>query len=454
LAEKTPENTDDRDRLAEAMAADAVPPPPPDLAGQVVAAMSAQAQAPERPVTARPTGGARVYPLAVALAAGVAIGAVGMVLTERAPSGAVATGDRRPSAKETIQLGSRAVLVAEAGADLRWRPGPEDGVLVEQSAGAVFYRVNTGRFVVETPHGLVRVQGTCFRVEVTDMKLFHRPNLSGAALGAALGAAVVVSVYEGRVLLARGSDEVVLGPGDSGQVTAGGRPERRTPSAGREAAAGGLRPATVPRFQETETLRARIAEQEKELAELRAMSPLAKKVGESKRRYFEPSREELLARVERCEIAFDSPPINGFDEKAGRSLGLAEAEREAMNETMKELKPQVIADMRALYVEMSGDPTTADRLSPGAMETEIFSRAPEGSRGRARRQIAREKAGLAPPPADLSQVPVAERTMRLMMGIGDRYEQKLAERLGPDRARALRAREDGWAGKTVSNGCE
>jgi hypothetical protein len=88
------------------------------------------------------------------------------------------------------------------------------------------------------------------------------------------------------------------------------------------------------------------------------------------------------------------------------------------------------------------------------MESEIFERAPEGSRGRARQQLAREKAGLTPPPADLAKTPVAERTMRLMMSIGDRYEQEVAKRLGPERARALRAKHDGWRGKTVTNGCE
>ncbi len=84
--------------------------------------------------------------------------------------------------------------------------------------------MNSGPFVVHTPAGVVRVTGTCFRVEVSDMKLINRQNLSGAAVGAALGAAVVVTVYEGRVLLARdkGGGEVELRPGQSAQMTAGG----------------------------------------------------------------------------------------------------------------------------------------------------------------------------------------------------------------------------------------
>jgi hypothetical protein len=444
----------EKDLLAEAMDADAVPPPPAELTRQTVEAMQVGTPAAG---TGGPARSRRLPPLALALAAGVVIGA-GAMAWQRVPAGDFASGDRRPSAGETIRLGSRAVLVAEAGADLRWRPGPEGVVLVEQNAGAVFYRVNEGPFLVETPHGLVRVQGTCFRVEVKDMKRFDRPNLSGAALGAALSAAVVVSVYEGRVLLAKGSDEVALGPGESGQITAAGQPERRSPAASAGQSPSSERAAlgrpSIPRFEETEALRARIAEQEKELAELRATAPLARKVGESKKRYLEPDQAELLDRAARCEIAYDTPSVNGFSAKDTQSMGLAEGERETMNEVIKDLKTQVSADMRALYIEMSGDPATADRLSPGSMESEIFSRAPEGARARARQQLAREKAGLVAPPADLAQTPVAERTMRLMMTIGDRYERKLAERLGPERARALRAKHDGWQGKTITNGCD
>ena len=441
----------DDDRLAKAMAADRVPAPPAELAGRVVEAMLAggQAAAPARAAASRLR---RAWPVAAALAVGMAIGGpAGLALRPRTSMDLVA-GDRRPSAQETIRLGDRAVLVAEAGADLRWRTGPEDSVLVEQRAGDVFYRVNAGRFLVETPFGVVRVTGTCFRVEVSDMKLLDRRNLGVAAVGAALGAAVVVTVYEGRVLLAKGRSEVALGPTERGQLTAAGAPERL---AGGEAARGAIaQRSNIPRFDETEALRTRIAEQDKELAQLRPQAPVAAKMAKGKSRILDPSREELLARVERCEVAFDSPPFKGFDERAAQRLGVSEAEREAMNEAMNEVRDHAVAEMRKLYIEMSGDTALADRLSPGTMESEIFAKAPEGARPRARLQLARERAGLASTPADLSQTPVTERTLRLMMSIGHLFERKLAERIGPDRAHSLRAQQDGWGGKTVANGCE
>ena len=260
------------DRLAEAIAADlaagATPQPPENLTQRTVDAMLAPgAQATGR---APGPGRRRIWPVVAALAAGMLIGGPAWVALRSTPGRGFQPGDRQPSAQETIRLQNRAVLVAEAGARLRWRAGPEDAVLVEQNAGEVFYRVNAGRFLVETPFGVVRVTGTCFRVEVNDMKLINRQSVSGAAIGAALGAAVVVTVYEGQVLLAKGRNQVALGAGQTGQITATGSPERLSlhdPQGG--SAPSGSR-SSIPRFDDRELLRTRIAEQEKELAQLRA----------------------------------------------------------------------------------------------------------------------------------------------------------------------------------------
>jgi hypothetical protein len=448
------------DRLAEALAADTapddVPPPPADLVDRTLQAMAAQSNAEvNTPAANRAGRWRRVWPLVVGLAAGVALGGPAWVALRSRADG-FSAGERRVDAQETIQLGQRAVLVAEAGADLRWQRG-DGGVQVQQRAGEVFYRVNAGEFRVQTPAGVIRVMGTCFRVEVSDMKLINRQNLSGAAVGAALGAAVMVTVYEGRVLLASAGDpgaEVALTPGQVGQVTAGGAAERLSPGPDRTGSAPGLaHSSNIPRFDDRETLRTRIAEQEKELAHLRSVAPMAKKLGEGRKQVLNPSRDELLARVERCELAYDTPSINGVNEKEAQKLGLSDTEREAMNEALKETRDHVASELRRLYVEMGGDPGMADRLSPQAMETEIFARAPDGARPQARQQLARELAGLATTPTDLSKTPIAERATRLMSTIGNLFEQKLAERLGPQRARGLRAQEDGWRGKTVTNGC-
>jgi hypothetical protein len=434
----------DTDRLTEAVAADVVPPPPAGLAQRVAGALAGESGR-RRPRWFWPR---RALPLLAAVAGGVVLG----ILWMRAGSQqSIVAGERRPSVQETIHLGSRAVLVAEAGAVLRWRGESGNAVVVEQSSGDVFYRVNGGPFLVETPFGVARVRGTCFRVEVTKMKLPDRPNVSGMAVGVALGVAMVVTVYEGKVLLARSGGEIDLGPGQSGAVSAGGAPQRVAQPAER----GGKPMAGVPRFDETQSLRARVAEQERELARLRSSSEANGKVRDERSRFVDPSHEELLARVERCEVRFDSPvPALSLNEEQRRKWGLSDTERDAMNEVQQEIRNGVVAELRRLYAEMSGDRAMADRLDPGAIQAEIFAKAPGGVAARARQQLARERAGLAAPPADPGQRPVAERTLRLMAGAGDEFERKLAERIGAERAHSLRARNDGWPNKTSNMGCD
>jgi hypothetical protein len=44
--------------------------------------------------------------------------------------------------------------------------------------------------------------------------------------------------------------------------------------------------------------------------------------------------------------------------------------------------------------------------------------------------------------------------MRLMMNLGEDLERRVGERIGVDRARALRRLKDGWpGGRTSSSGC-
>src|SRR5262249_13838709 len=119
-----------------------------------------------------------------------------------------------------IPLGRGAVAGAEPGAALAW--GVDDGAArIEQTRGDVFYRVERGGpFVVATPAGTVTVKGTCFRVEVTEMK----QAVIGAAVGAAAMAAVLVTVYEGRVLLANEHGATEVRAGEKARAQAGETP--------------------------------------------------------------------------------------------------------------------------------------------------------------------------------------------------------------------------------------
>jgi hypothetical protein len=453
----------EHDELAEAIAADAIPPPPEGLAARVASELRKGASAAGRMAGGQRPG--RALPQLAALAGGVALGALGWGLAPHPPE-AVGAGAREPSAQESIQLGARAVLVAEAGAALRWRSEAGHAVLVEQSRGDVFYRVNTGPLTVETPFGAVHVRGTCFRVEVIDMKLFNRQTVSAAALGAALGAGTVVTVYEGRVLLARSNGALELAPGERGAVSGDGVPRRLpAPGSAADGARGAWHPPPVPRLEpgaaggdETGALRARIAAQDEELARLRPAAAMIEKVRGAGGRFLDPTREELQARAERCEVRFDipkgtyGPEPATVDEKERQRLGLSETERDAMNEVYKELHAQTTKELRRLYAEMSGDPATAEKLTPGTLQGEILAKSPREAEVRARQQLSRELAGLSKAPADLSQTSVTERTLRLLMNVGHEFERRLAERIGNERARSLRARDDGWRNKSSLGG--
>jgi len=130
-------------------------------------------------------------------------------------SGAAHTAERT-----TLSVG-KATLVAEPGTALTWTSS-DRGVRVEQRSGNVFYRVEPGRpFVVVTDVGEVSALGTCFRVEVSSMKL-PRQGLVGAAIGAAVTAGVFVAVFEGKVSLANHSGRVDVAAGQSAQIVSGG----------------------------------------------------------------------------------------------------------------------------------------------------------------------------------------------------------------------------------------
>ena len=153
----------------------------------------------------------RLLALALGLIAGIALGVLGFRQIATAEH-AIVAGERQAGERETVRIGERAVLVLEPHAAVHWRSLGET-LVVEQSSGEVFYRVDAGPFHVRTPFGVVRAAGTCFQVVVKDAGSDREEELS-------------VTMFEGRVALSRGGAEVNLGPGDRGLISAGGSPMR------------------------------------------------------------------------------------------------------------------------------------------------------------------------------------------------------------------------------------
>lgn len=144
-----------------------------------------------------------------ALAAALLV--AGALLLPRDRSGAVVATARTP-----LSIGGRATAVAEAGAALRYRVGRGGDAVVEQERGAVTYHVNPGGpFLVRTSLGEAQVVGTSFQVELVTMK---KP------LALAAAAALVLVVYEGRVLLRSPGGELAVGAGQRAVAVEGAAP--------------------------------------------------------------------------------------------------------------------------------------------------------------------------------------------------------------------------------------
>ena len=110
--------------------------------------------------------------------------------------------------------------------------------------------------------------------------------------------------------------------------------------------------------------------------------------------------------------------------------------------------------MRTLYIEVTGDAAAADSLSPQALAQEVFDKSPREERRRIQQRIARERAGLAQPPADWSKAAPVERYFRRLAALGNDTEDALAQRIGVKRARELRMANNGWENHFETSGCD
>lgn len=406
----------------------------------------------------------------VALAAAAAAAVVVVTSTwlwpraESAQSGQLAAAPSRT----TVTLASRGVAVAEAGAALTWAVASDGAAKIAQSSGNVFYRVEPGgRFVVSTGAGEVTVTGTCFRVEVTDVK-----NLSSATIGAVVATVMTVTVYEGRVL-ATGTDHgppKALAAGESATMASAAHalvPPATSPTAPSRPGHAPLPPASshapLPAHlspealyeahaavtREAEALRSEVQRLERELD--------AKSDKDEREKFYEPTPADLVELAQQCRLQWDTVSLSstppGYSVKNAEKLGLSEEERAAVEARVNAHQKALVDQIRALYVEITGD-TTAGSLAATAMLDEIADKTTQEEHQRVFQQLARERAGLAqPPPPDQPESPYT-RLFRALTGAGNALERSLAEELGPETARRIRDLDDGWGHKHGSSyGC-
>jgi hypothetical protein len=162
--------------------------------------------------------------------------------------------------------------------------------------------------------------------------------------------------------------------------------------------------------------------------------------------------------AERCELRWDVPSFDVagddvFSETSAARIDKTDEEHAAVRRVTAEQHRALLAELRRLYVEVTGDEPGATDLTWAALGTEILHKAapPEeviATRARLARETAEEGRGAQEPNA-----PAIERYYRVMMAAGDRYEDALAGVLGSARARALRAEHNGWGHRPRSSGC-
>ena len=426
------------------LAAHEAPPAPATLMDRVMSALRKQEASPaER--TRRPSPALKLV---------VLLAAVGLVFVGRSLLYWPTSGQRKPDERESLRLGARGVAVAEPGAALSWRIGLGGTAAVNQTEGAVFYRVESGpRFVVTTPAGDIEVRGTCFRVEVETVKP-NRQTAKGMVAGAAIASAVFVSVYEGKVLFANRHGAEELRAGERATASAATAPSRENDVTGD--------PSELSR-------EALVQQNQIQRGELAALQARLKRVeDQSKQRGGDPmadtfrvlglSHDELLARAKDCHVAWDLPPLDGklidpADLARDTQVELSPQEKAAASQATRAFVESTRRSLQKMYAEIAGDPNAGEQLSAMALMEEITGKTPRIETWPILQRLAQERAGLATSSTDPSQQSVLERYYRFLTGLGDQYEHALAGALGAEKARQMRMAKDGWPGKMALRGC-
>ena len=155
-------------------------------------------------------------------------------------------------------------------------------------------------------------------------------------------------------------------------------------------------------------------------------------------RFHDFTDAELQAMAQNCEVRFDLPRIRREPFQLSPDLGarqhLSEAEQAKVAATVDAVSKDVVAHLRAFYLEATGDAAGADTLDPESLMREVLEKSPPAVLQAARTEIARERAGMPPSPSGT----IAERYLRYVTTVGDSLQSALEPTLGAQQAAAVR----------------
>ncbi len=386
---------------------------------------------------------------------GVAISlalAAGVLLFLRAPAHGEVTADTR----QEVTVGHRATLVLEPGAKVKWT-----GDDVTQEQGEVFYRVDRGgRFVVHAPGKVdVQVKGTCFRIKATEESMKKR-ELGAGIGGAVLATAVLVSVYEGKVIASQGKDEVTLTAGESAKTSEEGLRRGDSDKGAGGLGSGGSAGGEADRAFEhaNGSLAEQVREYRRRLLTIEGeKQALATRLDETEEKLKKsgagkvPEKNEFdLSKDDWAELAKNgtikiATPCNASKyweptpEKLDK-MGLQPTDGPIIKEAFRSTNEWMKTRIRATCVQVIGKEDIVDKLGPAdctKLALDIMQATGDEGLEEARYQIGEIQAGLRPPPKEGEKVhPLLSMMLPLAQGQSI-FEGKLAEHFGPEEAHRL-----------------
>jgi hypothetical protein len=396
----------------------------------------------------------RVLAVAGPVAAIAAAACVALVLRARP-----GRGDVRADARQDVRLGPHVVAVLERGAHVSW-----DDDEVTQWAGDVFYRVEPGGTRrVHTPAGDVTVTGTCFDVKVRATAqegagMTRRDAIAGAT-GAVLGAAVLVGVYEGKVVVSNAHGSVGVGSGQAASADARGVYGPRELTSATQAAETSTdepwRAANASLAEQLAASRRRLEENEarkvsleKDLRRLEARLAVAERDGapagplDRDPRDLTPDDFKELAKQGRVRAKFFCvPPDWHPGSQLLDGLGLAPGDAPVIEQAVQATQQRMWQAVEPECAKIIGSDEVAKRLGSEMCGLVIQNSASQASSDRDIQLVADVLAGSKTRPPVSQMDPLTARLFALA-DENAQFERDLARDLGPETAHRVARDED------------
>jgi hypothetical protein len=174
--------------------------------------------------------------------------------------------------------------------------------------------------------------------------------------------------------------------------------------------------------------------------------------------WLNPSPNELAELATHCEVRFVIPAITEnqpprLSDEDAAALSLSNRERGLIDRTLGDMHKEFREFAARAYAEAAGPSAQGSAPTLEAMLADLQTR-PENGFEAAREKLARERAGMAPPPRPGTRLPPGERLLRRWATLGDELERQLSDGVGSERAHQLRFSPRAvWTRRFAESGC-